>query len=269
MNFDWYGASLDASHDETLGEAAGAFEISDWQHIKPRYGFGQAMAARAGNRTLFEVLWENRGQLEDDRKGTCFVQGTGCHAAPVAKWLREWQPRHRVARADVAEDFSGEGSWDCLAGISLDVADLYDVKVEHAGDHHRAIDGRSLYVGGRTSVVREIVYEKGKQLGDDPDWVRVELRVRPGSRVAKYQAAQLSAGELYGASVWSKELATRLSHPEVARLSLGTVYRESDVFRARNALLAQYGHTLRQWKGELGSWSALADELALRLPDEI
>ena len=117
-------------------------------------------------------------------------------------------------------------------------------------------------------MVREICYEKGKQISGDPDHVRLELRVRPASRDAKFQAAQLSPTELYGASKWSAELSARLGHPDVARLSLGTVYRDDDVLRSRQFLIRQYGPTLRHWKGELGSWSALADEFARQLPDD-
>jgi hypothetical protein len=264
MNFDWYGASLDRPIDETAGEALQAFDMASWYPSKGRHGFNRGMELRRGDTRIAEALWENLGSQSDHG---CFVQATGRHAAPVAHWLRQWDPAHRLARGDVAEDYTGPHMWERLSGLCLDVADIFDVKVEHAGDHHRAIDGRSIYLGGRTSVVRAICYEKGKQIAGDPNHVRVELRVRPATRTAKFQAARLAPAEFYGCSQWSASLASRLGHPEVARLSLGTVYRDEDVVRARNALLNQYGHTLRAWKGELGSWSALAATLAERLPD--
>lgn len=254
MNFDWYGASIDVDAAQTAQEALGAFEMASWYPSKGRHGFNRGMELRRGDTRIAEMLWENLGSVAN---GGCFVQGTGRHAAPVAEWVRRWQPSHRVARADVAEDFAGDGAWDRLSTLALQVADDHNIEVEHAGDHHRAVKGRSFYLGSRSSVVREIVYEKGKQVDGDPNWVRMELRVRPGSRVAKHQAASLTPSQLYGCSEWSADLAVRLGHPDVARLSLGTVYRDDDAMRARNFLLRQYGPTLRTWSGELGGWAAL------------
>jgi hypothetical protein len=118
------------------------------------------------------------------------------------------------------------------------------------------------------SVVREICYEKGKQIGGDPDHVRVELRVRPGTREGKVEAARLAPAEFYGASLWSADLAKQLAQPDVARLSLGTVYREGDVARARRALLSQYGRTLHGIHAEVGSWADVGHWIGERLSED-
>jgi hypothetical protein len=254
MNFDWYGASVDAGPDETLAEALGAFDMASPVLMRPTSGFNRAMAIKRGDTTLATVMWENLGDPGSD---SCFVQGTGRHASPVAAWLREWQPKHRVARADVAEDYTGEGTWDRLSKLCFKVADDHGVKTEHAGDWHTGVAGRSVYLGGRQSVAREICYEKGKQIGGDPNHVRMELRVRPATRAAKYQASQATPVELYGAARWSQDLCVRLGQPEVARLSLGTVYRDEDVQRARRSLLRQYGAVLQGLETECGSWTAV------------
>jgi hypothetical protein len=262
MNFDWYGASVDAGPDETLAEAVRAFDMASLDSIRATTGFNRAMALKRGDTTLATIMWENLGDPTSD---ACFVQGTGRHAAPVAQWLRTWQPMHRVARADVAEDYRGDGTWEQLSGLMFKVADEYHVKTEHAGDWHRGEDGRSVYVGGRQSVVRAIGYEKGKQLGSDPTHVRVELRVRPGSRDSKYKASQLLPSQFYGASRWSAALATALGNPEVQRLSLGTVYRDEDVDRSRRALLRQYGTILCGISAECGGWSAAGEWIGAQL----
>jgi hypothetical protein len=253
VNFDWYGASVDAGPDETLAEVLGAFEMASLAPLRPTSGFNRAMAVKRGDTTLATVMWENLG---DPDGNSCFVQGTGRHAAPVATMLRAWMPSHRVARADVAEDYTGEGTWDRLSTLCFNVADDHHVKTEHAGDWHTGVAGRSVYLGGRQSVAREICYEKGKQIGGDPNHVRMELRVRPATRDAKYRASQASPIDLYGAARWSRDLATRLGHPDVAKLSLGTVYRDEDVQRARRSLFRQYGEVLRGIEAEVGSWAA-------------
>jgi hypothetical protein len=262
VNFDWYGGSVDAPPEETLGEALGAFDLASFEPTAPRNGFNRAAALKRGDTRLLTVMWENLG---DPTGGSCFIEGTGRHAAPVAQWLREWQPAHRVARVDVAEDYCGEGAWDRLSGLCFKVADRHGVKTEHAGDWHTGVYGRSVYVGGRQSIAREICYEKGKQIGGDPNHVRMELRVRPGSREAKEVAARSSPLELYGAARWTRTLAAELGHADIARLSLGTVYRDEDMQRARRALFKQYGAVLQGIEAECGSWAAAGEWIGQQL----
>ena len=261
MNFDWYGASVDVDPGEALGEASRWLDQCESVPMRGRHGFAAGMSFTNGRGRVLDVLWANRATHVD----SVFFESSGKWAYPLSSFLRQWKPVHRVARVDVAEDYVGAGSWDRLSGLCLDVADEHGIEVEHAGDHHRAIKGRSIYLGGRTSVVREICYEKGKQIGGDPNHVRLELRVRPGSREAKYRAAELLPAELYGASNWSQDLAVRLGNPEVARMSLGTVYRAEDVERSRKALLRQYGNTLQGIASEVGSWSAAGEWLGAEL----
>jgi hypothetical protein len=116
--------------------------------------------------------------------------------------------------------------------------------------------------------VREICYEKGKQIGGDPNHVRVEVRVRPQGRAAKFRAGQMEPLEYYGASRWSMKLGADLGHPDVARMSLGTVYRDDDLERSRKALLRQYGPILRGLRTEEGSWSAVGEWLGSQLGDD-
>lgn len=263
MNFDWYGASVDVEPDEALGEASRWLEHCESKPIRGRHSYAAGLGFTDGRGRVVDVLWGNRGAPASG----VFFESSGRWATPLAYWLRGWKPVHRVARVDVAEDYAGEGAWDRLSGLCLAVADEHNIDVEHAGDHHRAIKGRSIYLGGRSSVTREICYEKGKQIGGDPNHVRLELRVRPGSRDAKYEAASLCAAQLYGASRWSLDLSVRLGNPDVARLSLGTVYRGEDVDRARRALLRQYGPTLRGLASEEGSWAAVGEWIHGQLGD--
>lgn len=266
MNFDWYGASVDAGVDETAGEAVGAFPGSTLERSRARHGFAHGAQVKRDGAVCAEVMWGNLGRPLDD---SCYVVGTGCHAIAVAGWLRLWKPVHRVSRVDVAEDYTGEGCWDRLSKVVLDVADEHGIAVEHAGDHHRAIAGRSLYLGGRSSVVREICYEKGIQIGGDRNHVRLELRVRPGSRDAKFKAASMGPTDLYGSSVWSRALAQRLGHPDIAKTSLGTVYREQDTNRAMNWMMKQYAPALLAKCQELGSWANLGNYIGEKIGDDM
>ncbi len=49
------------------------------------------------------------------------------------------------------------------------------------------------------------LYEKGKQLGQDPDWRRFELSIRPDKGPSKRNAFSAQPGELLGAIPWSRD----------------------------------------------------------------
>jgi hypothetical protein len=261
VNFDWYGATCDAGPDEVLGEITREFDLVSPVPSRGMWGYERAASIKRGDRVLATVMWEGH---DSSGTGGCYVQGTGREAVPIAAFLRTRRWSHRVSRVDVAEDYTGDGTWERLSTLTLAVADEHRVKVEHAGDWHRGEAGRTLYVGGRQSVVRECVYEKGKQLGTDPNHVRMELRVRPQGR-GKALAATATPIQLYGSSRWSRDLAARLGVPEIQRLSLGTVYREEDKLRARQSLLRQYGLTLRGLEKDCGSWASVGEWIGVEL----
>ncbi len=250
MNFDWYGATVEAQPEEVLGDITRQFDLVSPYPSRGMWGFERAVEIKRGDTVMATVMWEGH---DSSGTGGCYVQGTGRHAMPIAAFLRTRRYPHRVSRVDVAEDYTGDGTWDRLSTLTLAVADTHQVKVEHAGDWHRGEAGRTIYLGGRESVVRECVYEKGKQLGTDPNHVRMELRVRPKGP-GKAIASRASPLDLYGSSRWSRDLAERLGKPDVARLSVGTVYREDDAIRARQWMLRQYGTVLCGLEAELGSW---------------
>ena len=261
MRFDWYAATVTAPHEEVLGEACEAFELAGVEMIRPRHGYRYAAAVTRGDRRLAEVLWGgNPG---------CHVIGTGEDAPAVSELLRERWPVHRVTRVDVAEDYAAPGVWDELVSVVLELADRHELKVRHVGDFHRQEDGRTVYVGAPSSVGRVRVYEKGLQVGGDPDWVRVELVARPSRREARVAMAALSPPACWGVTSWCAELAEELGAEAVARFKAGTVYQPGNVERARAALLHQYGKTLTGWADEAGGWSQLGEVIGNMLANAV
>ena len=257
MRFDWYGASAAAKPEVVLEGLVRRLDLASVRRSRGLWGFLHGAEVHRGERVLATVMWGGTGP-------DTFVQGTGENAPAVAEYLRGSEFEHRVARADVAEDYSAEGAWDTLSGICLKVADLHRVRVEHAGDWHRGEAGRSIYLGGRDSAIRAVCYEKGKQLRRDPHWTRVELRVRPKGD-GKSQAARAEPLRLFGGSRWSANLATELGAPAVERISVGNVYRADDAQRAREALVRQYAPTLRAWAAEVGGFEQLGREIEARV----
>lgn len=255
MRFDWYSATMDADHSEVIAELLP--DLGSVKPSRPFHGYQHGAELVRGDRKFCSVWWGGNG-------GGVHVQSSGEEAPVISARLREVFPKHRVTRADVCEDYSAPGAWDVLAQLALEVADAEGIKVHYAGDWHRCEDGRTLYLGSPSSVARGRLYEKGRQLGRDPNLVRAELCVRPKGDSRQECATALPA-QLWGSARWSQQLASRLGMGDIERMRCGTVYRDSDVERTRNALARQYGPALLAWADQAGSAEQLGRELLDRV----
>jgi hypothetical protein len=226
---------------------------------RPFHGYHQGAEVVRGDRKFASIWWGGNG-------GGVHVQSSGEESQDTARKLREAFPQHHVTRADVCDDYSAPGAWDVLSKLALEVADAEGIKVHYAGDWHRGEDGRTIYLGAPSSVARGRCYEKGRQIGRDPDLVRMELCVRPKGD-ARLVAAQAQPAELWGAARWSLALAGKLGMGDIDRMRCGTVYRDSDVERTRNALCRQYGPALLAWATEVGGPEALGVALLGRIQE--
>jgi predicted Zn-dependent protease len=139
------------------------------------------------------------------------------------------------------------------------------IKGEKAGDWEDFPDeGRTLYLGAKSSVCRTRLYQKGLQpeyrhLGR-VHWARAELQVRP-AKEAKEAFSQLTPLEFWGASSWSRELAGAILQEHVDPHPAGTVYRLTERDRAVEWLCRQYGAHLLSLAEDLGSWECVGLQL--------
>jgi DNA relaxase NicK len=120
--------------------------------------------------------------------------------------------------------------------------------------------GRTQYLGARSSVVRGRLYEKGLQpeyvhLGRS-DWVRMELQVRP-AKDAKTIYAGVSPLDAWGASTWAKDLAAEILADHVSPHPAGYTWRKTDLERRLDWICKQAGPTLLELHGHLGSWECV------------
>jgi DNA relaxase NicK len=103
------------------------------------------------------------------------------------------------------------------------------------------------------------MYEKGKQPEyahlNKPDWVRLELQVRP-QKEAKDSFSTLSPLQVWGASKWSRDLAARILAEHVDPHPAGTVYKLSDRDTKLRWMLRQYGPALTSLAFDCGGWDA-------------
>lgn len=224
------------------------------------HGYRQGFELRAGDLTVARVLAGGQNPYPHGFS-------SGGDAVRFAEIIRREFPDHRVTRLDAASDFDGAGAWDRITAAGLAFADAQGLRVNHAGDWHRGIEGRTLYLGSRKSAVFVRIYEKGIQEGGEasPDWVRVEVVVRPAGD-ARMVAAQASAAEAWGFSSWTRDFSAMMLDLDVERVQMNQ-WRAPDDERAMRAVVSQYWRTFERRASAGGSWEALGVEIGKYIRD--
>jgi len=213
---------------------------------KPMKGYDHAIAfSREGDL----IAWADfDGDLSN---GWNHFESSGEPTPAFVTLARKVFPGHRAVRLDSCEDFMEVGCFDRLVGKALEIADRLHLKVQHWGDWHRGLDGRTLYLGAPSSAVRVRIYEKGPQLGlhlTDPamaHWVRVEVVVRPKDD-ARYQAATVSPTGLWGFSRWTRILLAELMGVGVPRVTM-VQHKVPDCDAAVSFMAKQYGSQILEY----------------------
>lgn len=260
MKFDWYEATVQARPREVveavLGRAGGLGEV------RPRkgttYGYDRAYDVAIGPQVLASVFYGGTAQ-----GAGVHAVATGAQAIWFAPMCREWS--HVVTRLDVAEDYHGEGAFERLSGMCVELAKERGLRTFTVGDWAQGKEGRTLYVGASTSAVRVRCYEKGKEyhargVSSVPaTWARLEGVFRP-KQAARLMLSRALPAECFGMSSWSRELLRRMSGLEVETLADAS-WTASDDNRAWQWLTRQYGPLLGRVKEQLGSWEAVGAQL--------
>lgn len=261
--FDWYQVTVQDSAESVASWVKQVWPDGILRPCKARNGAAEAFQLCLGELVVVTAMWG--GGMEGYGVN---LWASGCDSHFFAEQVRRRWGVHRVTRADVAADFNGRNAWAWGSKLLLDLADKHDLVVDHQGDFHRGELGRSIYIGSKTSPVRAVVYEKGKQIPElgMPELVRIELRVRPKGREAGVTVCQTSPEALYGASRWSSELGAYLqAETALERVVIGTRWTKSDREKAISALVKQYGGKLGELSSELGGWDELGRYLGLRI----
>ena len=247
--FDWYTASIDTDPHDLIGCFVASFDLSEVQASTPKNGYERAYNLVRGSTVLarFQFGGSNVG-------GNVWANASGEQAPAFAEIVRDRFRAHNLLRADVAIDYDEPGAWDSLSALAIQTADSFGLKVKHVGDFHRQEDGRTLYIGSRTSAAMQRLYEKGKQLGQSPDWVRAELELKPQNSRAKAAYASASPEQMFMATKWTKHIWEVLNGPSAALrpCSVGTIRQKTDDERALEFMAKQYGNVLRRKLDALG-----------------
>jgi hypothetical protein len=200
------------------------------------------------------------------------VEAKGHVTPELVSAVREQYPVHRCVRVDSAYDVDRTGAWDDMLAEVLDVKAKYRLKGRRFGDWEDfPEDGRTQYLGSPQSAVQVRLYEKGRQPGyrdsGHPDWVRLEIQVRP-QKDARTVYSGLDPMQVWGASAYTRDLAARVLKSELEPFPAGTVHRAPSSERALGAMCDQYGSYLLALKDDVGSWECvgltLRDMIAMR-----
>jgi DNA relaxase NicK len=150
-------------------------------------------------------------------------------------------------------DFDYSGCWDDFYAFFVARANHYGLKMECQGDYVHGVNGRTLYIGSRTSAVRIRVYEKGiKQLSEGDldasrDWVRVELQVRPKGK-NKRLMWMFDSDAWLGSSKVMTEFVEVMHSWTPEKRPVGTLWKPRTSLEQRfDSMLRQYGPTLMEY----------------------
>lgn len=256
MRFDWYQASIPNVPPATIMDALSKCDFyGDWEQIQPMKNYHRAAAFVVGSETRFKIHFD--GQNEEYGPN---VVGTGACAQVLADVVREYFPAHRVSRLDSCEDYYHADAYDYLRKLALKIGKEHRVKcLEIVKPLKESDDGRTLYLGSETSAVSMRIYEKGKQLKTDSEWVRAELQVRPQKKL-KAAMAMLDPKEVWGMSKWTHALAVKLGNRDLKRVD-AKVYQQSDHDRAYGFMLKQYRRVLENMLASHGSPEAVGAQI--------
>lgn len=250
MNWDWYSATLRTDPDLVV-HALASHELGSIERCRGMHSYAKGVEVMRGDRKFATVMWG--GVNGED---SVHVQASGSVTPDVVQMLRSRWPEHRVSRADSREDYSSPKAWRQLTKAAIHVARLCDVATSTVGDWIGGTQGRSLYLGGESSRVRVCIYEKGRQLGVDPNWVRLEVRVRPTGEGKSALACALPA-QLMTASKWTQVLAAAVGVPELEAVRVRDPWVPSDEESAMRWCIQQYGGLLSRKATALGGWAEL------------
>jgi hypothetical protein len=260
MRFDWYAATVPQEPQTVLSTLVSAADLADLRPARPMHGYTHGAEVARGDRVLVRALYGGPNGPDTH------IWASGEDTEWFVDQVRRNWPVHRVTRLDSAEDFTAPHAWESLSHLALEVADRFNIDVKHQGDFHRGEKGRTIYLGSRHSPTQMLVYEKGKQLGGDPLWVRCEARVKP-KRVGREMMSACTPLDVWACTAYLRAIGERLSHQDLQAIRIGSIYRPPDDARAWSALARQYGRILREKATVLGGWAELGAYLGERVTD--
>lgn len=199
-----------------------------------------------------------------------FFEVKGELAEPFARTLRQ-RYQHQVTRADVCIDTRQPGAFRKLLNKCRRVKKMNArMRSECRGDwEDHPEDGRTFYLGSKSSLCQVCLYEKGKTrpyrgLGLE-DWVRIEWRFRPETKDQKVLAASLEPHELFALSTMGRRLAELVLEDYDGSHQVLLPRTKSSPEIAFDSMMGQYSKTMWRRAEKLGGVDLLLADIGMRL----
>jgi len=256
--FDWRSETLDTDHQALIAHLMLAADMADTAPATPKNGYTKGAKIVRGDHRLCEVWWEGNPGVH--------VMASGPDAPWLVETLSSLPCERRVTRTDACEDWVQAGLFDRLAASLLAYAADHGIKINQQGDWHNG-QSRTLYLGARSSAGQLVLYEKGHQVGGDPDWIRLEARAYPKGCEARRRVTSWHPGQVFGATPWMAGALSAIGWDHIEAQRIGTVWAPSDTERARAALCKQYGKIIQSWAEDVGGWEHIGTVLRSRITE--
>lgn len=243
---DWYACLVEATPDNIMEGLDEPLRLSEFKPVPgiPQYDQSVGLwSHRYRDRPVFELSYGgNQGAAPH-----LVAKGYVAHDAHAV--LRRVFPSHRVSRMDVACDMVGEGLYEQISGVLLDMHRFEGLKTRTI-NHDVPEMGRTHYLGSRESVAMIRLYEKGKQERNQGQpfiehHVRLELEVKPQKRPDKARWANVSLDDAWGAARWTKRLAEKVLSLDVQRIRRHPPMKRTDE-ETLQSVLQQHSRLIRR-----------------------
>lgn len=255
MRFDAYNGNVSGSSPEEVATLVARAFRGRIERGRPRGRYGDVFEVKDGTEG---VGWVGH----DCQQDTAFFEFKGaCTPASVEAIRKHWALKHTVSRLDSCEDFDEPESFPRLVQLvdrSTDPRVKSDIIAPRNGDR-----GTTVYWGSKTSAVMARCYEAGKMKDrlhfGRPNWVRVEVQVRPNKPFLKQAAAQITALEAWGFAAWTKRAAEVMAQIPVPRLAVEST---PPTFDGTTLYLARaFRRHFEEMLADLGDWECIGREI--------
>lgn len=167
-------------------------------------------------------------------QGWAMMTGTGAAAEWVWNVCAHAFPVAQANRVDAALDFHcSQRAFDRMM-TDLQAITLAEGLRPHPVGHEEW--GRTCYVNWPRKSKHEKsgnekaamwtgrLYEKGKEMGQDPEWRRFEVVARPDKPVFKERMFSLEPGEIVGSPAWSRAFLNTIGYSEAVKPGRSSPY---------------------------------------------
>ena len=245
--WDWYQTSVWVDDPQTSGLVdflLDAWDLSDWCPAPPLnkvYHYGGAI--RRGSVELCRLSWGGQPGVN--------CKTSSSESVRLLQAVRKSGMPHAPTRVDACIDWDEPGLFDRVAAKLRQFAVDNRIRIGFQGDWERN-EGRTLYLGGKQSVIQVCLYEKGYEQGGDAskDWVRLEARLGGMKRKDRDRLADWDDPGLVFSVGWLPKACKAIGLEELEKTAIGTTWKQSDDERAFSFLVRQYGPLLKRLANE-------------------